>query len=174
MEEEKPEYKRKYGITVSTADQPGAGTDEDVYIRFLCKDDQVIGDWLLDIGGWNDCERGDGDTYYIELEQTAPSIYSDLRAIYLYVKQFKGSDDAPAWLLQLISIFPVPQTIGYVMHIPINKWIGIPDRVPNGDSRCINHVVIDPFGELISIGVDPNPGQTFPVRQILNGWREHE
>ncbi|AJE54199.1 PLAT/LH2 domain-containing protein [Paenibacillus polymyxa] len=162
-----------YNLEIIMPDVPGAGTDEDIYIRFLLKDGQAVGDWLLDIPGWNDFERNDRDKYVLRTHRETEPNLADLHAIYLYVEQFKGSDDAPAWFPEELIFYSNEARPNDVVRFYLNRWIGISDRVPNGDSRCVNKLVISRFGELISTGVDPNPGQTFEKRTIVNGWREH-
>ncbi|MFJ8071589.1 PLAT/LH2 domain-containing protein [Peribacillus sp. NPDC096447] len=127
-----------YNVTVYTANEEGAGTDENAYLR-LIGNQATAGDYYLDYERYRDAERGSSWTYGLITDE----FLGDIKELYLYVESF--NNDSPAWKLDYIEV--ASRITGEVKKwkFPVYSWVGIPNKDP-GHPNTINDLWIDTKG----------------------------
>lgn len=88
-------------VSVKTGTKSKAGTDDDIFFGIETKSGKTK-EWLLDMAGYNDFEKGDNDDYYLYIndEQITPSSISH---VYFKKKHLKNSN-GESWYFEQFKV----------------------------------------------------------------------
>jgi len=89
-------------VQVNTSDMPNAGTDDNIYVEVYKTNNEFVTKKVLDKSSYNDFERGDTDTYTVELKQ--PVRVDQLK---VYIKKESTGTGSPDWDCGFVKITPI-------------------------------------------------------------------